>query len=103
MMRYNYSQLLHIEGDNLLYQNLHDEVIPIFQEKYKYLATTRLSSTFITASALWIGNVITLHNFTEYLLDLANLNGSYHRDEYLSWLRPKACCIKGGVKHTYIF
>ena len=53
----------------------------------------------MTASVFWVGDAQALYAFNSWLLALSNETSSEFL-EYLSWLRPKACCLslaKGGV------
>ena len=63
------------------------------------LAATPLTTakTFATASVLWIADVAYLQRFNDFLLRLGTANFTGEWGEYLAWLRPHACCKKGGV------
>ena len=46
---------------------------------------------------LWIADVSYLQRFNDYLLRLTTENMTDDWGGYLAWLRPHACCKKGGV------
>ena len=97
MISRGYSEMIHIEADNLLYGSL-AKLVPIWRKFYKGLAATPLntSKTFITASVLWISSLASLVRFNDFMLALA-LNTDKMWDNYIAWLRPHACCKYGGV------
>lgn len=97
MIRNNYTELLHVEADNLLYGQI-TSILPILRSKYKALAATPLNSnkSFITASVFWIPTVAAIIKFNNYLMDLAkNTNNEW--TNYLKWIRPYGCCKQGGI------
>ena len=62
------------------------------------MAATPLNDnkSFITASVLWIPNLLALQHFNDFLLKLGeNMNNEWQG--YLNWLRPYGCCKQGGV------
>ena len=97
MIDKKYTEMMHIEADNLLYGRL-TSILPVLRANYKGLAATPLntSKTFITASVLWIASLATLVKFNDFMLALA-LNTDKTWDKYIEWLRPHACCKYGGV------
>lgn len=97
MIAHKIKEMIHIEADNLLYGSL-TQLLPILRKFYKSLAATPLntSKTFLTASVLWIANLETLVKFNDFMLAMA-LNSNQTWDGYLAWLRPHACCKRGGV------
>ena len=97
MISKNYTEMMHIEADNLLYGKF-TSIMKTFREGYKGLAATPLNSskTFITASVLWIASLAALKTFNDFLMDLATPEKGVWRS-YLNWLRPHACCKHGGV------
>lgn len=97
MISHNYTEMLHVEADNLLYGKV-TSILSIFQNGYKGLAATPLNAnkTFITASVLWIASLDAIRKFNNFLLDLADNTKSQWK-AYLTWLRPHACCKHGGI------
>lgn len=119
MITYGFSELFHIEGDNLLYRNL-SSLLPIFRKGYPRLATTPLlaNKSMFTASVFWIGDINYLKEFNDYLLTLAKhfeISSStsssssfpYSAQEkkaidklwqnYSGFLRKHFCCKKNGI------
>jgi hypothetical protein len=97
MRHLNYSELLHVEADNMLYGKLSD-IIPVLRSNYTSLAATPASARlhFVTASVLWINNKQSLINFNDYLIDIAyNVTDTW--TTYKQWLRRFACCKYGGI------
>jgi hypothetical protein len=103
-----YKEIMHIEADNLLYGNL-NSIVDIFRKGFKGLAATPLNSnkTFMTASVLWIPTAHSMKFFNDYLLAIVEntifQKAATNHDKglwlkYLDWLRPYACCKKGGVQ-----
>lgn len=70
MMKYNYSQAIQIESDNMLYFPLANHILPNLQNRYPRLAATALSRNLVTASFFWIGHITALQDFTLYINDL---------------------------------
>jgi hypothetical protein len=94
---YGYTEMMHIEADNLLYGRL-TSILPEIRLGYKGMAATPLNAnkSFITASVLWLANLDVLKRFNDFLLELGrNTKGRWN--EYLRWLRPFGCCKKGGI------
>ena len=97
MVHYNFSEIMHVEADNLLYGNF-THLLPVLRESYPGLAATPLNAnkSFITASVFWIANLQVLKRFNDFLLDLGrNKDGAWNL--YLKWLRPFGCCKQGGI------
>jgi hypothetical protein len=92
----HYTELFHVEGDNLLYGRL-TSLLTVLREGYKGLAATPLTAnkSFITASVFWIANLQALQRFNSFLYALASNKSSFQM--YLNWLRPFGCCKRGGV------
>lgn len=97
MIRNNYTELMHVEADNLLYGKL-TTILPTLRSDYQGLAATPLTShkVFITASVLWTSSLNSLQRFNDYLLALAK-NTDNQWKNYLTWIRPYGCCKAGGV------
>lgn len=95
MLARNYTELLHIEADNMMYGRI-TTILPILRASYP-LAATPLNCplTFITASVFWVAKLEYLVEFNDYLLALGH-NTNTTRDSYLNWLRPYAK-KKGGA------
>jgi len=95
MIARNYTELLHIEADNMMYGRI-TTILPILRSSYPLAATPlNCMQTFITASVFWVGKLDYLVEFNNYLLALGhNLNAT--RDNYIDWLRPFAR-KKGGA------
>ena len=115
MIHMNYSEIMHVEADNLLFGQLTRFAYSASFEWYYYIemfSSTRILSTlrlgysslaatplnanlsFITASVLWIGSLAAILRFNDYLLGLGS-NTSNSWKEYLKWLRLYACCRPG--------
>jgi hypothetical protein len=82
MSRYNYTEAIHIEGDNMIYGDF-QELVPLLRSSYPGLAATPLMKSlhFITASVLWVGNPLSLHYFNDFLLNLGHKKGGRIVDE----------------------
>jgi hypothetical protein len=96
MQHYNYTELIHVEADNMVYGR-YTSLLPVLRGQYDGLAATPLNvyKSFITASVMWISSYHHLYVFNNFLLELGNNhNGIW--DNYLTWLRPHACCKPGG-------
>ena len=97
MRHLNYSEMFHVEADNMLYGKISD-IIPILRSSYISLAATPLTASllFVTASVFWINNKQSLIKFNDYLMDIV-----YNRTDigkrYKQWLRKFACCNYGGI------
>lgn len=96
MNHYNYTELLHLEADNLLYGRV-STLLPTLRANYTNLATTPMHHqlVFLTASAFWIGNIGTLQHFNNYLLGIVGMKEEWKA--YIKWIRPYACCMYGGI------
>ncbi len=104
MIAYKYPEMIHVEADNLLYGNM-TNLLPVLRESYNGLAATPLNAelSFITASVFWIANLESLLSFNDLLLrlgdrgpdDTISQTGAFK--QYLLWLRPFACCKRGGI------
>jgi hypothetical protein len=97
MLAHRYSELVHVEADNMIYGKL-TSLLPVLRTGYKGMAATPLNAnkSFITASVMWISSLKTLLDFNDFLLDLGG-NVDQRWKKYLAWLRPYACCKPGGV------
>lgn len=75
-------------------------MLPALRSGYTGLTATPLTPlpVFVTASVLWIPSLSVLQNFNSFLLALGkNENGIWNN--YLTWLRPHACCTnRGGIE-----
>jgi hypothetical protein len=73
MINKGYTEMIHVEADNLLYGKLTD-ILPILRSGYKGLAAQPLNSnkSFFTASVLWINSVAALVKFNDFLLGLGD-------------------------------
>ena len=87
VMRFmGFNEVMHVEGDNLLYGEL-TSILPVLRTGYPRLAATPLThpKVFITASVFWVANITALIEFNNYLLNLGNnKNGLW--EEYCLWL-----------------
>lgn len=92
----NYTEMMHVEADNLLYGRL-TSILPELRRDYTGLAATPLTAnkSFITASVFWIKTLESLQKFTKFLFEIAADKNEYNA--YIAWLRPYACCKQGGV------
>lgn len=85
----------------VLLQLLHyqiTDVLPALRSGYTSLTATPLTPipTFVTASVMWVPSLSTLQKFNSFLLALGtNEDGVWNA--YLKWLRPLACCVRGGL------
>lgn len=97
MIRNNYTEMIHVEADNLLYGRL-STLLNTFRTGYPTLAATPLNAnkSFITASVMWIASIDAIKMLCNYFLDLGrNFEGAW--DKYLKWMRHYGCCKHGGV------
>ena len=91
MMLYNnYTELFHVEADNLLYGSI-ASLLSTLRSSYQGLAATPLTEkgAFITASVFWISHVNHLIKFNDFLLELGS-NTNKQWDNYIEWMRPHA-------------
>ena len=97
MISMNYTEMIHVEADNLLYGKM-TSILPVLRTKYKGLAATPLNSnkSFITSSVLWIASLGDLSKFNDFMLALGRNTNNRWRG-YLDWLRPYGCCKAGGI------
>jgi hypothetical protein len=75
MMRNNFTTLLHMEGDNIYYapMTLMEQVL---RDSYKVITVQPLTvRSLCTATILWVPTLETLHEFTDFLLELMNTSG----------------------------
>ena len=91
MVRYNYTQSMQIESDNMLYTPLSKHILPRLLEGYPRLAATALTKNLVTASVFWIGHLTALQEFTDYMNDLAWNSSISHSNttilmDYISYL-----------------
>ena len=77
MNTYNFTSVLHVEGDNMLYGDM-KPLISFLYDNYPGLAATPLTKTqeFVTASVLWIGNLASIKYFNSYLINLGRRYGT---------------------------
>ena len=101
---YNYSELIHLEADNLLYSPL-SSLLPSLRKHYGgsnsngTIAVTPMNAnkSGFTASILWISSISAIKHFNQYFIHIASANHTLWYD-YLTWLRPYACCkMNSGV------
>jgi len=88
MRKHNFDNLLHIEGDNLLFGKVALDTIPYFRRGYPRLAATILAPHLATASVLWVGELPALSDFNDWMLTLA-LNNTKSLQNYIDWLWPR--------------
>lgn len=71
MVAKGYTEMMHVEADNLLYGKL-TEILEVLRKGYPTLAATPLNAnkSFITASVLWIASFDAIFKFNNYLLGL---------------------------------
>jgi hypothetical protein len=96
MLKMNYTEMLHVEGDNMLYGRI-TSILPTLRQSYKGLAATPLfaNKVFITASVFWIADLPSIQKFNHFLYEVALRNTTY--TAYLRWIRRYACCKRGGI------
>lgn len=96
MKHYSFSEMLHVESDNMLYGKV-SSILPSLRENYVGLAATPANAqvTFITASVLWVHNASALSGFNEFMLALGANQSEWKK--YVTYLRPHFCCKHGGV------
>lgn len=96
MLSFNYTEMMHIEADNLLFGQL-TSILDVLKKGYPLAATPlNANKSFITASVLWIGSLHAIIQFNDFLLALGmQIDESWK--SYLKWLRQFACCRHGGV------
>ena len=94
LLKYNsFKDIIHLEADNLLYSPL-VPLLPSLRKNYKdtIVATPMdANKSGITASFVWISNKEALRRFTDYFINLTNIES----DDWLTyagWLRRYACC-----------
>ena len=82
---FNFSSLLHVEADNMLYGPM-SSLWSVLASEYPNLAATALSTdrTFITASVLWVPSLDKLVQLNDFLLDLSTSDCLY--EKYYNWL-----------------
>eukprot|EP01039_Chlorochromonas_danica_P005710 gene5710-6294_t len=97
MLRRGYSEVLHVEADNLLYGRV-TSLLPTLR-KHFLMAVTPMNTrkSFLTASVFWVSRPKMLVQFNDFLLYLSGNHAGFY-DGYLDWLRPLACCKPGGVR-----
>jgi hypothetical protein len=96
MTQRGWHEFVHVEGDNMLYIDT-TTILPHLRSSYgPGLAVTPLQgdNAVFTASVMWVGSPEALSVFTDYLLELAGKNTTLWTD-YLTWLKPYACCKQG--------
>lgn len=90
-----YGEMMHVEADNMIYGKF-SSLLPLLRTGYRGLAATPMTGKlFITASTFWVSELSALVEFNDFLLALASKNSTEWTD-YLKWLRPLACCARGG-------
>lgn len=63
-------EAFHVEGDNLLYGQVH-QVVPILKSHYPLAVVPQAANKdTVTASVIWISTLASLRRFTDYLMDL---------------------------------
>jgi len=91
-----FTEVIHIEADNLLYAPM-APLLPSLRKNYPNgLAVTPMEAnkSGFTASFLWIASPPALREFTDYFTELAS--GKHDTwTGYLAWLRRWACCKTG--------
>lgn len=96
MISFKFKELLHIEADNMIYGR-YTTLLPILRQSYPMTATPlNVHKSFITASILWISSLPIMISFNNYLLELGS-NENKRWDGYLTWIKPYACCKRGGL------
>jgi hypothetical protein len=97
MVKRHYSELLHVEADNMLYGRI-SSILPILRQYYPLAATPlNLQLTFITASVFWVSAIKHLVDFNNFLLSLAaNTPPEKIHDQYINFLRPTSA-KEGGI------
>jgi hypothetical protein len=71
MREAGYTELVHVEADNMLYGKL-SSLLPVLRADYPGLAATPLTAhkLMITASVFWISQAAALSTFNDYLMSL---------------------------------
>jgi len=91
-----FTELIHVEADNLLYAPM-APLLPSLRKHYPNgLAVTPMEAnkSGFTASFLWVASLPALIEFTNYFTELAS--GKHDTwTGYLAWLRRWACCKTG--------
>ena len=96
MKNYGYTEILHVEADNMLYGNI-TSILDILRKHYPLTATPLTANkSMITASVFWVSSLYSLTLFNDYLLKMVQNTDNIYQ-EYLWWLRRYACCRKGGI------
>lgn len=99
MSHYKYSEIVHVEADNMLYGDVTD-ILPTLRNSYAGLAATPLTAGehAITASVLWISSLDELKLFNNHLLMIGDQNNKTSWDGYINYLRTAPqCCKIGGI------
>ena len=94
-----YKELIHVEGDNLIYGNYSKLVKLLRYRNYRHLAATPLTKHLTTASVLWIGEKESLEHFNNFLLALLR-NNSVEWSKLINHLRKSGfekLAIDGGL------
>lgn len=103
MRKRKYSQLLHVEADNLLYMPIINAISDL-RTAYPTLAATPATrkGDYITASVLWVANVEALRVLTDFLLELVQRGSLW--ESYLQWMRTATTnkIREGHVKAVYV-
>jgi hypothetical protein len=96
MISFQFKEMVHIEADNMIYGR-YTTLLPTLRSSYRLTATPlNVQKSFITASIFWISSLSEMISFNNYLLELGN--NTYQRwDGYLTWIKPYACCKRGGL------
>ena len=81
-----YNELIHVEGDNLIYGNFSRLVNILRDKNYKYLAATPSTGALTTASVFWVGQKEAITHFNDYLLSLMR-NNTGNWTAYINYLR----------------
>ena len=87
MKTYNYSELLHIEADNMIYGQI-STVFDVLRSNYTSLAATPMNAkkSFITASVLWVAKLSALRHFTDFLYSLG-ADDRIQWSQYSNWMK----------------
>jgi hypothetical protein len=95
MERFGYAELIHMEADNLLYQNL-SSIVEVLRTSYPMAVTPLLANkSMFTASIFWVSSLNFLKEFTDFLMGIS-LNREDLWKKYMAFLRRWFCCKKGG-------
>ena len=99
MMSLNYQEAIHLELDNMLYENISNH-LTVLREFYTALTATPLTHPnygLTTASVFWVPRLDLLKHFNTFLLQLAEKSTLWM--SYIDWSRTHGGCCKrrGGL------